>query len=101
MSPKIRRRQEVIILSLLVGILSSMVSCQHHTEGVHILESIPAKASVEPVVAKNPLPKISFESTVCDLGQGGQGTNNTCEFKFTNTGRGALEIAKVKALSVF
>ncbi len=41
------------------------------------------------------LPKISFEETVCDLGDVGQGTKNTCEFRFTNTGRGLLKIGKI------
>ena len=49
--------------------------------------------------ANNPSPKISFEKTVCDLGDVGQGTKNTCEFKFTNTGSadGGLKIGKIKA----
>jgi len=42
------------------------------------------------------LPKISFEQTVCDLGQVGLGTKNSCEFKFTNTGQGPLRITNVK-----
>jgi len=41
------------------------------------------------------LPRISFEKTVCDLGYVGQGTKNTCEFRFTNTGRGLLKIDKL------
>jgi len=46
-------------------------------------------------------PRISFESTVSDLGQIGLSTKNTCEFKFTNTGRAPLKITNVKTLSVF
>jgi len=48
--------------------------------------------------AKNLLPRISFEKTVCDLGDVGQGTKNTCEFKFTNTGSadGGLKIGNIK-----
>ena len=46
--------------------------------------------------AKNLLPRISFEKTVCDLGDVGQGTKNTCEFKFTNTGQALLKIGKIK-----
>ncbi|MHC4642210.1 MAG: DUF1573 domain-containing protein [Planctomycetota bacterium] len=42
-----------------------------------------------------PLPHISFENTVCDLGDIGQDTKNTCEFRFTNTGRGLLKIGKI------
>jgi len=45
--------------------------------------------------AESILPKISFKETVCDLGEVGQGTKNTCEFRFTNTGRGLLKIGKI------
>jgi len=38
-------------------------------------------------------PRISFEKTVYDLGDIGQGTKNTCEFRFTNTGQAPLRIA--------
>ena len=41
-------------------------------------------------------PRISFEKTVCDLGDVGQGTKNPCEFKFTNTGQALLKIGKIK-----
>ena len=41
------------------------------------------------------LPRISFEKTVYDLGDVGQGTKNSCEFGFTNTGRGLLKIGKI------
>jgi len=48
--------------------------------------------------AERLLPRISFEKTVCDLGDVGQGTENTCEFKFTNTGSadGGLKIGNIK-----
>jgi hypothetical protein len=45
--------------------------------------------------AENLLPRISFEKTVFDLGDIGQGAKNTCEFRFTNTGRGLLKIGKI------
>ena len=45
--------------------------------------------------AESFLSRISFEKTVCDLGNVGQGTKNTCEFRFTNTGRGLLKIGKI------
>ena len=38
---------------------------------------------------ENPSPSISFESTVCDLGQVGLSTKNACEFKFKNNGPGS------------
>jgi len=47
------------------------------------------------LVAKGLSPKISFEKTVCDLGDVGQGTKNTCEFRFTNTGQALLKIGKI------
>ena len=45
--------------------------------------------------AERLLPRISFEKTVFDLGDVGQGTKNSCEFRFTNTGRGLLKIGKI------
>jgi len=47
------------------------------------------------LAAENHLPRISFETTVFDLGEVGQGTKNECEFRFTNTGRGLLKIDKL------
>jgi len=83
-----------IFLSLILTLTSG---CQHRAEAVQVQDSISAKASPElAVVAKNPLPEISFDKTVCDLGQVGQGTNNTCEFEFTNTGPALLKITNVK-----
>ena len=59
----------------------------------------PSKVSPKPAPDANNLsPRISFEKTVCDLGDVGWGTKNTCEFKFTNTGSadGGLKIGKIK-----
>ncbi len=59
----------------------------------------PPKVSPDTQLDVNNLwPRISFEKTVCDLGDVGQGTKNTCEFKFTNTGSadGGLKIGKIK-----
>jgi hypothetical protein len=47
------------------------------------------------LAAENHLPGISFEKTVFGLGDVGQDTKNTCEFKFTNTGRGLLKIGNI------
>jgi hypothetical protein len=58
-----------------------------------LLLSIGYQQSV--LVAGESLPRISFEKTVFDLGDVGQGTKNTCEFRFTNTGRGLLKIGKI------
>ncbi|MHC4890211.1 MAG: DUF1573 domain-containing protein, partial [Planctomycetota bacterium] len=57
----------------------------------------PSKVSPKPALDVNNLsPRISFEKTVCGLGGVGQGTKNTCEFKFTNTGQALLKIGKIK-----
>jgi len=45
--------------------------------------------------AERLLPRISFEKTVFDLGDVGQGTKNSGEFSFTNTGRGLLKIGEI------
>jgi hypothetical protein len=45
---------------------------------------------------ENPSPKISFESTICDLGLVGLSTKNACEFKFRNTGQATLKVANVR-----
>jgi len=45
---------------------------------------------------ENPSPKISFESTVCDLGLVGLSTKNACEFKFKNTGQATLKVTNIK-----
>jgi hypothetical protein len=59
----------------------------------------PSKVSLQSAPDANNLsPKVSFEKTVCDFGDVGQGTKNTCEFKFTNTGSadGGLKIGNIK-----
>jgi hypothetical protein len=40
-------------------------------------------------------PKIEFEKVEHDFGNVGPGTNNLCEFKFTNTGNGTLKIGEI------
>ncbi|NIT55185.1 MAG: DUF1573 domain-containing protein [Aliifodinibius sp.] len=47
------------------------------------------------MAAEKLFPRISFEKTVFDLGEVGQGTKNTCEFSFTNAGRGLLKIGQI------
>ena len=41
-------------------------------------------------------PKIMFEKVVHDFGQVGPRTKNTCEFNFTNAGKGVLKITNVE-----
>lgn len=40
-------------------------------------------------------PKIEFEKVEHDFGNVGPGTNNLCEFRFTNTGNGTLKIQEI------
>ena len=66
-----------------------------------LTESKPAvvqeKAKTAPEADKpaKPASKITFEKVVHDFGEVGSGTNNVCEFKFTNTGDSLLKITKV------
>ena len=61
----------------------------------HLFLSLSISIQQLALAAEHHLPGISFEKTVCDLGEVGQGTRNTCEFRFTNTGRGLLKIDKL------
>jgi hypothetical protein len=45
--------------------------------------------------ANRATPRIAFEKITHDFGKIGPGTNNLCEFKFTNTGNGILRITEV------
>lgn len=88
------RNQLVLRFALLNLILSLAIT---YARASQVPE--PSKVSPKPASDANNLsPRISFEKTVCDLGNIGQGTKNTCEFKFTNTGSadGGLKIEKIK-----
>jgi len=61
----------------------------------HLFLSLSISIQRLALAVENHLPRISFEKTVYDLGDVGQGTKNTCEFRFTNTGRGLLKIGKI------
>ncbi len=56
----------------------------------------PAKAQTKPK-PEQASPKIVFEKEVYDFGQIAPRTKNNCEFKFTNTGQGLLEIGKIRS----
>jgi hypothetical protein len=62
---------------------------------VSIILSLSVGIQQSASAAEKFLPRISFEKKVCDLGDVGQGTKNTCEFRFTNTGRGLLKIGNI------
>ncbi len=53
------------------------------------------QSSVEDQLSSTKYPEISFEQTLLDLGELGQGTNHTCEFVFTNTGNAPLKITNI------
>ncbi len=99
--------------TLLIFILLSAIGCRPQAAQVQNIEQtaeLTAKAvqvlnSQETTLkqiqqANNLLPRISFQKTVCDLGDVGQDTKNTCKFKFTNTGRGLLRIGNIKRTCV-
>ena len=41
------------------------------------------------------VPKIKFDQEIYDFGSVGPGTNNPCEFRFTNAGNGTLRIGEI------
>ncbi len=105
-----KRTQLVLGFTLVGFILSLGIGYKQQAaiaESVKNMAESPAGASQAPESskvspkpgpdAKNLSPRISFEKTICDLGDVGQGTKNTCEFKFTNTGSadGGLKIGKI------
>jgi len=73
-----KRNQLIFIFVLVILIILLSIGIQQSTSA-----------------AERFLPRISFEKTVYDLGEVGQGTKNRCEFRFTNTGRGLLKIDKL------
>ena len=112
------RDQLVIILNLAIFVFSLVAGCQQNLNSVRRIKQI-AKLPVVETTTESPskkiqaleignispkttplvahlLPKITFDKTVCDLGEVGQSTKNTCEFKFTNIGQGLLKIGNIK-----
>ena len=63
----------------------------------------PVKAETAPDVndVNEPAPKITIEEVVYDFGEIGPKSNNSCEFKFTNTGDGLLKIGKIETCCGF
>ena len=104
------QRNRLVLISALVSlILSLRIGCQQQlavAQSTKNTAESPIKEirgmeapgiSPKPAPdAKNLSPRICFEKTVCDLGDVGQGTKNTCEFKFTNTSQALLKIGKIK-----
>lgn len=64
-------------------LLSMSMSTQH------------ARAGTVPKTDR-PAPEITFEKVIHDFGEIGTDTENTCEFKFTNTGNALLKIGEIK-----
>ncbi|MHC4462388.1 MAG: DUF1573 domain-containing protein [Planctomycetota bacterium] len=95
-----QRNQLVFTIALVSLILSLVIGWQQKSakaQSVKNTAESPIKANQAPEPQKIPpkpgpdvnnlSPRISFERTVCD---------NTCEFKFTNTGQALLKIGKIK-----
>jgi hypothetical protein len=104
-----KRNKLAFRISLVSFILLLPIGCRHHTAKVPDIEQTakrPARAvhivESQEIAPKQThridslLPRISFEKTVCDLGEVGQDTKNTCEFRFTNTGQGRLKFYVAK-----
>jgi len=57
--------------------------------------SKPANATRPTTRTRRTAPKIEFEKLVHDFGNVGPGTNNLCEFRFTNAGNSTLKIGEI------
>ena len=106
-----KRNALVFTIALLSFVLSLVICCQQESAIAKSVKNTaespiieiqipePLKVSPKPAPDANNLsPRISFEKTVCDLGEVGQGTKNTCEFKFTNTGQALLKIGNINQI---
>ena len=100
------RTYMTILANVLISTIAFSGICRDsvaHAEGAAVV--VPSYSEVamagKPANAtrgekENPSPSISFESTVCDLGQVGLSTKNACEFKFRNAGQASLEVTNVR-----
>jgi len=80
-----RRRCLVPIILTAVSVLLLEIGCQKQA------------ANDQTVIdANRPGPRITFEKVVHDFGEVGPGTQQTCEFKFSNTGDSVLEITEIE-----
>ena len=104
-----KRNKLAFIFTLVSLILLLPIGCHRKSAEVPNIEQTaePSAKAVQIVASQettpektpqidNQLPRISFEKTVCDLGEVSQDSKNTCGFKFTNTGQGLLKIGNIK-----
>ena len=69
--------------------------CQNQTKVSEELKTTQVESTEKIDQTKEQSPEIKFEKVVLDFGKVAPGTKLTGEFKFTNTGKGLLEITKV------
>ena len=89
-------RNCLILAAFVVGcLLLLQAGCQKEAK-------VPEEPAIGPAKAKSvreasePAPKITFEKVIHNFGEVGPGTKHSCEFKFTNTGDGLLQIGRIK-----
>jgi hypothetical protein len=103
------KRNKLSFIFTLVSLILLPIGCRQQTAKVQNIEQTAEPSTKTPQIVKpqetapaqiqqisNQLSRISFEKTVCDLGEVGQDTKNTCEFRFANTGQGLLKIGNIK-----
>jgi len=90
-----------------IGVVLTLLACPGcRSAQPSAAQTKPDVASARPIVVQNgeqsksepntTPPTITFETTTHDLGEIGFGVTNTCEFRFTNTGRADLKITGIK-----
>lgn len=84
----------VVFLAL---VLALQTGCQEQAkEPNSSVKPMDRDITKTPSQAEQPAPRITFEETVYDFGEVSSSKEYTGQFKFTNTGRGALKITDVK-----
>ncbi len=95
----------VLVIFICFAICVLLPGCQTQTQQSRVeknLEQLPkpkptvSEPKPDKQVIKNG-PKLTFEKVVHDFGDIAPGSRNKCKFKFTNTGKNALKIGKVKS----
>jgi len=90
-----QQSSEIVTADQISGFLTSKSSAKLPVEIIQPKEAEDILPKLVPT-REELLPRISFEKTVCDLGEVGQDSKNTCGFKFTNTGQDLLKIGNIK-----
>jgi len=92
-------KRKLLYLTAVLGcVLVVQIGCEQLLAAAETSQAIATVAQKAAPVEPDPnQPTITFEKLVHDFGKISPRSKNTCEFKFTNTGKGTLKIGKIKS----